>query len=334
MVNNVNEAECDAITDFVYKEILDTAKNGGIVKSVGIISMAGKYQQKRIQEKLDEKLDQIRQEYTSKTVDRHNILVGDSGAFQGNERDIMLLSCAHDSKSIKTEVDQESLRVWNVSSTRCTKKLVMFHSFDKKHIKKQNDHKRDIFDFFGEEKEIGNTRNEPSLLWPVEQERKTSEHHLKIQAREKLSRRLKQLGFTVSLNDGNVWVGALSILFGDTCALILVENFGETLHKWSEAVGDQSNLEGAGTSCLRVDTLAVAFMFQSTVNDIVSHLTEAGVQPTTAAKSLPIQTTTGNSSLPVLSDPSDSDFDSHDSSVRMESKRKIESKRKRKRITT
>ena len=320
--SRVNEKECEAITEFVYNEIEDTAKNRGTVNSIGIICMT-EPQRKRIQEKLDEELDRIRQDYCSETVSRHDLLVGDSVTFQGHERDIMGLSCVHDEVSIKPEMDQESLRKWNVSTTRCKKKLVMFHSFDKKHLKKQNDHKRDILDHLN-----GKARCEPLK----EMNRKTSGHNLRIQAREKLSRRLKQLGFKVNLNHSNVWNGALSIGSGDTCALVHIENYGETLHEWSEVVNDHLNLEGAGTSCMRVDTLALAFMFLSTVDYIIAFLEKAGLQPTTSdAKLRPIiQTLMGGISVPVLSDPSDSDFDSQDSSAVIV----LNQKRKRKRATS
>ena len=329
MEKNVNEKECQAIVEYVYREIADTAKNGSVVNSIGIISMAKNYrpQKKRIEDMLDDKLDQICQDYTAKTVDRHNILVGDSGAFQGNERDIMLLSCVHDIKSIKPEYDQDSKRVWNVSSTRCTKKVVLFHSFDKKHLKEKKDHKRDIFDLFVEDKGNRNSKREAMLLEQGEQNGNTSGHDLKVQARENLSQWLKQLGFKVNLNRSNVWFGALTVVSGDTCALILIENYGETLHEWFEVVDDQWNLEGAGTACLRIDTLAVAFAFQSSVEYIVAYLEEAGLQPTVDARSLPIQTTRGGISIPVLSDPSESELDSSESSVVVIPKRNKKRKR-------
>ena len=101
------------------------------------------------------------------------------------------------------------------------------------------------------------------------------------------------------------------------------------MHEWSEVVNDHLNLEGAGTSCMRVDTLALAFMFLSTVDYIISFLEKAGLQPTTSdAKLRPIiQTLMGGISVPVLSDPSDSDFDSQDSSAVIVSNQKRKRKR-------
>jgi len=283
-----NAAEAREIVNFVKDHIEKAAADDGYpVLTFGIISMAGDKQDKQsklIEELLLEALEDLHNQHGPKIVDRHHIKFGIPSQFQGSERDVIVISCVHDAKSVKPEIDQESQRIWNVATTRHLCLSVLFHSYDPmdKHKVKLplKDHKREIFAKYKRAEYASNNQWE-----------KVS-HDIRCMAERKLRADLLSRGFLVDRNEGNVWHNALTIgvkggFISKHCVLLILENHGESNDDWLKMVDQQWDLEQAGTACLRVDTLALSLSFKSTLDDILKFLKEAGLVPAPPVLGLP-----------------------------------------------
>lgn len=280
--NDVNSAEANRIADYVYDRILTTAK-GGDVKTIGIISMGGPQQCKELKSVVEKKIDPLRLLYGAETVDCHKLLYGEPSQFQGDERDVIYLSGVHSTlvnkdseektQAIKVEINQEAERKWNVALTRAKDKVVLVLSYGPSDLK-DCDIRRPILAFFcnkgaarvpeGRKKAYVTTVENPMLS------------SLKDTVKNLLVPSLRDSGYEVVENGGCIWGKALRIHFKGaepgSCALILVENAGESENDWSRIVHEQESLERAGRSCLRIDYMTLCLQFHDVFHEVCAFL--------------------------------------------------------------
>ncbi len=118
----VNKPEADAICSKIENMIQNPRYKG---KTIGVISLTGKDQAKYIFNKIDDYLSPYEQE----KVKFH---VGDAYAFQGDERDIIILSMVvggeNDGFSALTRKGYKQR--FNVATSRAKDKLILFHSVE------------------------------------------------------------------------------------------------------------------------------------------------------------------------------------------------------------
>jgi hypothetical protein len=118
--NGVNEAEVDA----VLAQLADLTRPGGPPLSIGILSPF-RAQVDAILARVEKSADLTR------LLDRHDLLVGTAHSFQGEERDVMLLSFALDGESPSASFRfLEKEDVFNVAITRARRANRIFISFD------------------------------------------------------------------------------------------------------------------------------------------------------------------------------------------------------------
>ncbi|OEU22889.1 hypothetical protein FRACYDRAFT_233053 [Fragilariopsis cylindrus CCMP1102] len=116
---------------------------------------------------------------------------------------------------------------------------------------------------------------------------KKGEHDIRSMAEESLVVELDKWGYEACSNEAALWTNALSIglkdgKISDNCALIAIENYGETLEEWHKIVHEQVGLEEAGITCLRVDALALSLYPEAVFNDVSTFLEDkAGLSPPT-----------------------------------------------------
>lgn len=118
------EEEATAILEKIREIIEDESGLPPRLKtSIGILSPFRK--------QVDFIFNQLRDTFTLREIRNHQILVGTAFSFQGNERDLMLLSLGLDDKSLGgsfTFLNRKD--VFNVSVTRARNKQIIFYSFD------------------------------------------------------------------------------------------------------------------------------------------------------------------------------------------------------------
>ena len=265
--DKVNQVEAQATADFVKDKIQKAADRHSPVWTILVIAMTGKKQAELIQKYLEEPLKALElPPYDNDTVDRHNIIItGESKEYQGTERDLVVISAGHSSNCIPAETDFERTQLWNTATSRHQKQLVLIHSFGPKDVQK-DDPRRKLLENF-----IASDRSSKAI------EREEGAQIL-VLTEKKLSSCLEKHGYQVRRNVGNVWGEAFSVSRkpgGAACALVCVENYGESAREWKTMVEQQCTLEGAGTPCLRIDALSLAVTFNSAVKDVLVFLDEA-----------------------------------------------------------
>ncbi len=116
-----NPPEARAIVDEILRMHAAEAYEG---KTFGIISLLGPVQAREIEALL---LNELGPE----AMDRRQLVCGDAYAFQGDERDVMLLSLVSapsEGRRIGTLTDEAARRRFNVAASRARDQLLLFHT--------------------------------------------------------------------------------------------------------------------------------------------------------------------------------------------------------------
>lgn len=117
----VNKAEADAIINWVKQWLKKENDAESLSHSLGILSP--------FREQVNHLLKQIQENISVEVIQRHKIKVDTPYGFQGEERDIMLISMALDKESHPTAWRHLArTEVWNVSITRARHQQFIFHS--------------------------------------------------------------------------------------------------------------------------------------------------------------------------------------------------------------
>ena len=118
---DINKPEARTICEKLKQMVEDTRYKG---KTFGVISLTGYDQAKYIFNIIDEYL-------TPEQQDAFKFRVGDAYAFQGDERDVMLLSMvvgSNDEKRLTALISEVYRQRFNVAASRAKDKLILFHS--------------------------------------------------------------------------------------------------------------------------------------------------------------------------------------------------------------
>ncbi|MFW5885232.1 MAG: AAA domain-containing protein [Patescibacteria group bacterium] len=154
--NQVNEPEAEAVVDKLvellhdpkYKE-RDNEKGGTRPTTFGVVTLLGNDQGKYI-------TDLIRQRISEEEIEKRKIIAGNPYTFQGDERDVMLVSLVKapdqkdpDKKITPLPVSKKGnkQRV-NVAMSRARDKEILFHSFLRKELTNENDLRAQMMDWF------------------------------------------------------------------------------------------------------------------------------------------------------------------------------------------
>lgn len=210
------------------------------------------------------------EQFGVKAIESHNIVVGTPMAFQGDERDIMILL---DSELGNSQQDAESKKKWNVAISRAKEKVYLVNSYRKNDLKAY-DIRREILRFFTEASETSDLSTAHAGCT-----RRGNIHLLRQQAEPLLVTGLRKHGFVVSHNtDSNTWTKALRISLKGVVvdALVDIDNAGESDDTWDRTVKQQYSLEDANRICLRVPLVSLALDFQTNLGWILSSLRSAG----------------------------------------------------------
>ncbi len=151
----VNKPEAEAIVSKLKEMLQDEKYNetdeDGKTRPMtfGVISLLGKEQSKLIMKLISENI-------SSKEIEKREINCGDPYVFQGDERDIILISMvkapslSDSSKNISpyTVSKKEYKQRVNVAMSRAKNKMVLFHSIPKDKLSNPDDLRKQILDWF------------------------------------------------------------------------------------------------------------------------------------------------------------------------------------------
>lgn len=161
----------DAFTEdkIVYKEIDEIKKflqrilkdEQYVNKTIGVVSLG----LTKHTEKLKDIKEDLANEFGKEKIDKHKLIIEDSPKFQGDERDIMIVSLgvALDFQKLKENQnakpraiisDQDEFKKINVALSRAKEQMILFHSVQHNDLQ-TNDFRNKILSFFkGETKPI------------------------------------------------------------------------------------------------------------------------------------------------------------------------------------
>lgn len=126
-------------------------------KSIGVVSLG----LTKHTEKLKDIKEDLANEFGKEKIDKHKLIIEDSPKFQGDERDVMIVSLgvALDFQKLKVNqnakpraiiTDQDERKKINVALSRAKEQMILFHSVKTEHLQ-SNDFRNKILTFFNEE---------------------------------------------------------------------------------------------------------------------------------------------------------------------------------------
>jgi hypothetical protein len=157
----------DAFTEdkIVYKEIEEIKKFLQRIlkdeqysnKSIGVVSLG----LTKHTEKLKDIKEDLANEFGKEKIDKHKLIIEDSPKFQGDERDVMIVSLgvALDFQKLKENQnakpraiisDQDEFKKINVALSRAKEQMILFHSVEHNDLQ-TNDFRNKILSFFKDE---------------------------------------------------------------------------------------------------------------------------------------------------------------------------------------
>jgi very-short-patch-repair endonuclease/DNA-binding transcriptional regulator YiaG len=114
----INRPEAKAIVERIVKLCGDSQYYG---KSIGVVVLQGESQAALIENQLLERLG-------AEEMERRRLICGNPYSFQGDERDIMLLSLVAAGENIGTLAKASDERRFNVAASRARDMMILFHS--------------------------------------------------------------------------------------------------------------------------------------------------------------------------------------------------------------
>lgn len=126
-------------------------------KSIGVVSLG----LTRHTEKLKDIREELSNEFGKEKIDKHKLIIEDSPKFQGDERDVMIVSLgvALDYQKLKENEnakpraiisDQDEFKKINVALSRAKEQMILFHSVEFSDLQ-TNDFRNKILSFFKDE---------------------------------------------------------------------------------------------------------------------------------------------------------------------------------------
>ncbi len=140
-VNSINVEEIDSILNWVIGLVKKEKSLPKHLKtSIGILSP--------FRNQVDKLFSETKRKFTLKEIKEHRIIVGTAFSFQGNERDVMLISFVVDNESHAGSYNYINRKdVFNVSVTRARNKQLIFYSFKPALLKYESTLQK-FFDFY------------------------------------------------------------------------------------------------------------------------------------------------------------------------------------------
>jgi len=262
---DVNPREAEAIVSLIEAMTKHPAYAG---KTIGVISMVKEDQALLIQSLLHKRIDSVE-------LDRRRILAGISAEFQGDERDIILLSlvdgAAGDAtlRTLREGAFELVKKRYNVAASRARDQLWVVHSFDANRDLKPDDLRFQL---------LQHARDPASAARTMSLEDTKPESPFE----KEVTRRLAEAGFRVSLR---VSVGHFCIdmvVEGDERKRLAVACDGDryrSLESLAEDTARQAILERLGWQFVRIRGSAFYRDPDAALQRLFDRLKEMGIQP-------------------------------------------------------
>lgn len=137
----VNEIEAKAVVNYLVRELSDHGDLRRHSAGVAVISLLG-VEQARLCRRLA--LDAL----SDAQLARHRVVFGEPATFQGDERDVVLLSMVASPKESPAQIGRMYDQRFNVAMSRARDRVVLFRSLDRSDVANADDLKHRLIAFF------------------------------------------------------------------------------------------------------------------------------------------------------------------------------------------
>ncbi|PGY09141.1 AAA domain-containing protein [Bacillus sp. AFS031507] len=262
----INIPEAEAIVDYIIECINDPIYNE---KSFGVITLLGNDQQKAIEGRIHEKIDE-------EEIINRRLVIGDAYAFQGDERDVIFLSLViAENKGFASLGKKDALQRFNVAASRPRDQMILFHSVDANKLN-PNDVRYQLLQHC-----LNNGETEEALV--------KEEHEFVSELERDIYALISTKGYRVV---PQVKVGSLGkaidlVVEGERTRLAIecdgdVEWQGQ--EKWQEEIERQRVLERVGWTFWRIRGSVFYSNPEKTMESLYVKLDAMGIRPNTQQK--------------------------------------------------
>jgi very-short-patch-repair endonuclease len=263
---DVNQREAEVIVSLIRAMTRHPAYAG---KTIGVISMVKEDQALLIQSMLHKCIDSVE-------LERRRILAGISAEFQGDERDIMLLSLVDSAggeatlRTLREGAYELVKKRYNVAASRARDQLWVVHSFDAHRDLKPDDLRFQL---------LQHAMDPASALRSVNPDDTKPESELE----REVAKRLSEAGFRTNLrmSVGHCRIGMVVKGAGDK--RLAVECDGDryrSLESLAEDAARQAILERLGWQFVRIRGSAFYRDPDASLRRVFDRLDEMGIRPT------------------------------------------------------
>lgn len=248
-------------------------------KTFGIISLLGEDQAKIISTRLMQALELA-------VIERHEIICGDAAQFQGDERDVILLSMVDSNESsgplaLRSLDAHDNYKRYNVAVSRARDQLFVVHSLDAGKDFKDGDIRKRLLDY----------ANNPHAL---QQEYEQIERKAESPFEEAVAKALVTKGYQV-VQQWPVGSYRIDMVISDAQGRVALECDGERWHSGDAKIRAdmerQTILERLGWRFIRLRGSEYYSNPEKAMQRIFDDLTELGIQPTVGNVAKPQEST-------------------------------------------
>mmetsp|Transcript_29332 Transcript_29332/g.72288 ORF Transcript_29332/g.72288 Transcript_29332/m.72288 type:complete len:435 (-) Transcript_29332:111-1415(-) len=257
-----NEVEARALVSYLAQALSEHGELRLRDATVGVISLGGLEQARLLRSLLLDALSDAQ-------LARHRVVVGDAAAFQGDERDVILLSMVASPSSASPHLGRAYEQKYNVALSRARDRMVLFRSLAAKDVTNADDLKRWTMAFFasgGAPAHLGSARVAVAAAHTPEGQ---------------LERWLSEQGFRFS---SECSVAGSVVVVEDAAddrrlCVCLDGGAGGTLSEYRAQLREQRSLERAGWRFARVWRASFLVDVVRALREIARALDAAGVRP-------------------------------------------------------
>lgn len=234
-------------------------------KTFGVISMLGDRQAEEIQARLSE---------NPEVLEKHKLLFGNSAQFQGDERDVIILTMVDSNENegplttIAEGIDEANKKRYNVAVSRARDQLWIVHSLNRKLDLKDGDIRKTLLNY----------AESPAQQEQIINAEKRSESPFEKEVALKLTAR----GYKI-VQQWHVGSYRIDMVAMDQNGKVAIECDGEQWHSGAEKIQQdmerQTILERIGWTFIRIRGSEYYSDPEGTIDDVVEDLTRYGIKP-------------------------------------------------------
>jgi very-short-patch-repair endonuclease len=298
----INRPEAEAVVDQLHRLTQDPAYTD---RTIGVIILRQGAQTRLVQDLVDLRIDMPARE-------RHNIRVGTPEEFQGDQRDVILLSMVVDGANVIAATGRQHERRFNVAASRARDQMWLFHSMTVDQLSSK-DLRRSLLTYM---------QNPPPPYTHARQPTNVSTDQrcapFESLFEQRVYRRIKDRGYDV-VPQWEVNGKRIDLVVTGDHGRLAVECDGSPYHSTRQQIHDDAErereLRRAGWTFWRVRSSAFALSPEEALTPLWKRLTDLGIHPRTTPETSTDGTEPPAAWVPVglaEAEPEDEDVDPYD----------------------